>query len=289
MRFEHYRTEDYRAVCDFLIALNREDKRHINWNWARFEWMSEHPEFDRAAAGSIGLWRDGGRVVGAAIYDMYFGEAFCGVLPGYAALYPEVLAYAWEHLRDDAGLGIAICDDCGDEIAAAQAAGFVKDERTETVMSLPLDGFSAAELPAGFHIESLDPAAEPEEFQWLLWQGFDHGCDRAVFEREDPIVPQVRKHLDPALSLTAADEKGERAAYCCLWYAQGTDYAYVEPVCTVPSYRGRGVGKALVGEALVRARALGAKTAYVISDQDFYARLGFRQAYHYTFYHKDRC
>ncbi|MDO5138053.1 MAG: GNAT family N-acetyltransferase, partial [Oscillospiraceae bacterium] len=77
--FRHFKNEDYEAVCEFLIELNRNSKDHINWNWARFEWMYEHPEFDKSSIGSIGLWTDSDRIVGAAIYDMYFGEAFCGV------------------------------------------------------------------------------------------------------------------------------------------------------------------------------------------------------------------
>ena len=89
--FQHYRDEDYEAVCDFLIELNRQDKTHVNWNWARFEWMAEHPEFDKSARASIGLWRSEDKIVGAAIYDMYFGEAFCGTLPECEALYPEIL------------------------------------------------------------------------------------------------------------------------------------------------------------------------------------------------------
>ena len=36
--FRTYRDEDYEAVCDFLIELNQQDRTHINWNWARFEW-----------------------------------------------------------------------------------------------------------------------------------------------------------------------------------------------------------------------------------------------------------
>ena len=76
MEFRHYRDADYESVCDFLIELNRDSREHIHWNWARFEWMIEHPEFDKSLKGAIGLWRDGERVVGAAIYDMYFGEAW---------------------------------------------------------------------------------------------------------------------------------------------------------------------------------------------------------------------
>ena len=46
------------------------------------------------------------------------------------------------------------------------------------------------------------------------------------------------------------------------------------------------LAKALLYEAMRRARALGAKTAYVISDQVFYEKLGFRKDRHYTFYWK---
>ncbi|MBQ1377250.1 MAG: GNAT family N-acetyltransferase [Lachnospiraceae bacterium] len=284
--FRNYREEDYDSVCDFLIELNRSDKRHINWNWARFEWMSEHAEFDKSAASSIGLWWSADRIVGAAIYDMYFGEAFCAALPEYETLYPEILKYAYQELKDDSGLGIAISDDNKKEIEAAEAAGFSQDEQDETIMRLDLDCLISSDLPEGFSFYELDPAAEPEAFQWLLWQGFDHGEDREAFEREDPVVPQNRRHLNKRLSLTAVSPEGEKAAYCCVWFHQNTDYAYVEPVCTVPSFRGRGIASALLSEALKRAKALGAQEAYVISDLPFYEKLGFEKVQHYTFYWK---
>ena len=286
MEFRTYREEDYEAVCAFLIALNETDRRHINWNWARFEWMYEHPECDKSLLGTIGLWFDGDAVVGAAIYDMYFGEAFCAALPAYRALYPEILRYAYDALKDDAGLAVAIPDDCPDEIEAAEAQGFAPTDQDETVMSITLDGAPAAALPEGLHIEEPDPVKNAEALQWLFWQGFDHGTDREEFAREEQIEPQVRRHLNPHLGLAAADETGAYAAFCCLWYDSRTDYAYVEPVCTIPSYRKKGVAKALLSEAMHRAHALGAKRAYVISDQEFYERLGFLKERHYTFYRK---
>ena len=286
MRFIPYSEQYYQAVCDYLIALNRDDKRHINWNWARFEWMAAHPEFDKSAIGSIGLWLDGETVVGAAIYDMYFGEAFCGVLPGYETLYPEILEYSCKELKDDSGLGVAVRDDNAAEINMLIQAGFSPADQTETIMSMALDDPLPVHLPDGLRIAELDPVQEPEEFQWLLWQGFDHGTDKDEFRRKDTIIPQIRPHLDPRLSLTAKDAAGENAAYCCLWYSQKTDYVYVEPVCTVPAYRGKCIAKALLYEALNRAHALGAKKAYVISDSAFYEKLGFTKQYQYTFYWK---
>ena len=286
MDFRTYQDTDYEAVCRFLIALNREDRRHVNWNWARFEWMYEHPGFVKETRKAFGLWWEKGSIVGAAICDMYFGEAFCGVLPEYAALYPQVLDYAWAALKDDAGLGIAICDDNAGEIEAAAAKGFVRAEQRETILSLPLDRALSAELPAGFITTEPDPVKDACALQWLFWQGFDHGNDRAQFEREEQIVPRIRKHFNRNLGLAAADPSGELAAICCLWYHPDTDYAYVEPVCTIPAHRGKGLAKALLCETLNRARALGAKKAYVISDLDFYTKIGFRREFSCSFYWK---
>ena len=286
MEFRHFTENDYDAVCGFLLALNGSDRSHINWNWARFEWMYEHPEFDKSLISSIGLWIERERVVGAAIYDMYFGEAFCGVLPGYEAFYPEVLDYAYRELRDDEGLALAICDGNAAELAAVQAAGFAPIEQTETIMSIDLDGQLSTELPEGLTLAELDQVEDLEALLWLFWQGFNHGSDRAEFESTEDFTPHPRKHFNKTLSLAVVDAAGESVSYCGLWYLPGTDYAYVEPVCTVPAWRGRGVARALIFEALNRARALGAKRAYVISDQAFYEKLGFSKTFGYTFHRK---
>ena len=287
MEFRNYKHEDYEAVCDFLIELNREDKSHINWNWARFEWMYDHPEFDKDLINSIGLWFDKGKIVGAAIYDMYFGEAFCGALKEYHSIYPEILDYAYNNLSDESGLGIAICDDCFDKIKAAENLGFIKAEQTEDIAVIILGkNYNSS---SDYTVTELDPEKELYDFQWLIWQGFDHGSDKSVFEKEGYITPQTdcfRRHFDPRLSLAAINKSGEKASYCCLWYSDKTDYAYVEPVCTVPSHRGKSAAKAVIFEALNRAKSLGAKKAYVLSDMEFYKRLGFEQDKHFSFYWK---
>lgn len=282
-----FRESDYEAVRQFLMELSRDTKQYINWNWARLEWMYAHPEFDREPMGEIGLWWDGSRVVGAAIYDMYFGEAFCGVLPEYEALYPEVLAYAWEHLRDEAGLAIAVCDENEGLIRLLTEQGYRKDTQDETILEIQMDEVAECPVPEGFRTECFDPAAEPYRFQWLLWRGFDHGMDRAEFEQAERIVPQIRPNLKKELSVAAVNEAGESCAYCCVWYDEACGYAYVEPVCTAPDCRGKGLGRLVVTRALRQAGKLGAKNTFVISDQPFYYALGFRESRHFTFYRRN--
>lgn len=91
-------------------------------------------------------------------------------------------------------------------------------------------------------------------------------------------------HLNSYLHLVAVNEDGEYVAYCGCWYNPKTDYAYVEPVCTIPRYRKKGIANALVLEALKRCYSEGAKKAYVISDLPFYKNLGFVQHSRHNFY-----
>lgn len=289
IRFKNFTEDDYEAVCAFLIELNRENRNHINWNWARFEWMYGHPEFDSSRMNAFGLWQDGDKIAGAAIYDMYFGEAFCAALPGYEALLPEILDYARRELRDDSGLGIAICDNALREIGTAERAGFVKTDQTETMMKMDTDRTFPAKLPGGFSFSELDiPKEDIKEIQWMFWQGFDHGEYRSEFEADfaenGNIEVKERRHFDPYLSVAAVGPSGEKVSYCCLWYDRRTDYAYLEPLCTIPSLRGKGIAKAVVYEALNRVKRLGAHRVYVISDMPFYEKLGFKKDRRFTFY-----
>ena len=286
IEFRKYREQDYQAVCDFLITLNEPDKRYINWNWARFEWMYEHPEFDKDSIEYIGLWWNHDKVVGAAMYDMYFGEAFCGVLPEYKELYKEVLLYAQEKLSDEDGIAIAIEDNDADKLQIAKDLEFEEIDQTENIMFCLLQGNREYVLEEDITISEFDPGKNPYQFAWLMWQGFDHGTDRDEFEREDNHIKQVRPHLNTNLSLTAVNKQNEPVAYVSLWYDDRTDYAYIEPVCTVPEYRGKGIAKALLFEAFNRVHRMGANSAYVISDMDFYSKLGLTNYKHYTFYRK---
>ena len=161
-------------------------------------------------------------------------------------------------------------------------------EKKETIMELSLDRDFSSNLPEGLQLREMDQIADRDALEWLFWQGFDHGDDREAFERSRDHVPHVRRHFNKALCLSAADPSGEPVSHCSLWFHPDTDYAYVEPVCTIPGYRGKGIAAALLSEAFSRAKALGAKKAYVISELPFYEKLGFEKAQFYSFYRKEK-
>ena len=287
MKQKAFEPKDYQSVCDFLIELNQDSREHINWNWARFEWMYEHPLFDKTLLSRIGLWMDHEKVVGVAIYDMFLGEASVLALPEYAYLYHEILEYAYRQLSDDEGLKVAIPDGNALETTLAIEAGFTKTDQIETIMSIDLDNPFQVPSKRGMRFVHLDPVKDYDELCWLFWQGFDHGNDKEECKRENTVRGNPRVHYNPYLAVSVLWED-KYVGHCSLWYSDKTDYAYVEPVCVIPEYRGKGVGKAMIYEALNRARSLGAKKAYVISDMEFYENLGFKKEMQYAFFQKGK-
>ncbi len=283
MEFKRFEPSDYEKVFDFLIKLNEKSTDHINWNWARFEWMYEHPMFDKTLMSRIGLWIDNDEVVACAIYDMFLGEGSVLVLPEHYSLYKEVLDFAYENIKDDDGFKVAVADDNELEIKLVTDDGYQKIDQTETMMCIDLDKTLEVNLKEGMSFAYLDPIDDYDELCWLFWQGFDHGGDKEECMKENTIKGGARPHFNPRLSVTIkCDDK--YVAHCSIWYSDKTDYAYVEPVCVIPGYRNKGIAKAMIYEALNRVRELGAKKAYVISDMGFYERLGFKVVKRYTFY-----
>ena len=285
--FRKFNDSYYETVRTFLIELCQNDLTHINWNWARWEWMYHHPDFDREAIDKIGLWFADEVLVGAAIYDHYFGESFFAVKAGHEELESDILNYMVENLSDENGLGIAVNDN---DIRTAELLtkyGFTIHEQTENILELEIDKFDfVTSTDKRLSLKNLDTEKDLCKHHEMLWKGFDHQgglpLDEETLDKQRIMLSAP--HINAKTHIAAVNESSEFVSYCGLWYDADTDYAYVEPVCTAPDYRGKGIAKLVISEALKNAHALGAKKAYVISDIEFYKRLGFKQHSHYTFY-----
>ncbi len=93
----------------------------------------------------------------------------------------------------------------------------------------------------------------------------------AVFDND--IEPALARDFlaDPHHHIAVAIDKGVVVAF-----ASGVDYIhpdkarelFVNEVGTAPTHRDRGLGKAVLGALLARARAVGCKIAWVLTDTD---------------------
>ena len=149
-------------------------------------------------------------------------------------------------------------------------AGF-ENQHLQSVLELDLSRNLSFQLPQGYYLNAPDSNIDIWQWRLVIYHGFDH---EGILQEPGEEVAKAGKHLEiPEYIKVFAIKDGEYAAHCGVWY-NGGNTAYIEPVATVPEHRGKGLGRAVVYEAVNRAKERGAKRAIVLSDQDFYKRLG---------------
>ena len=120
-------------------------------------------------------------------------------------------------------------------------------------------------LPDGFVVRSMGGDEDLPARSLASWRAFhpgesDDGCDRTGdWYRNVQRSPTYRRDLD--VIVVAAD--GEIASFCVCYYDAPSRSGVFVLAGTATDYQRRGLGKAVMSEALRRLRALGATDAYV--------------------------
>ena len=284
MTFRTYsgdRTEagDYGKLHDFLV-----ESGNTEYPYARFDWMMTNwPYLEDRYLERIGLWEDGGKILGAVLFDHSLDVLFPLVLPGYESLYPAMYDYAKEHMvREDHPEFLIYARDTDTALQKALTGkGMVPTDEIESVAAFDLSvEIPAPNISAGFHITSLAEHRDYRQYMKCLFRGFGHEENGEIFSFTEENQANCAKayercHVDLSLKLSVVDRDGMYAAHAGAWYDKASRIALVEPVCTIPEYRRMGLAREAVFEGLRRVRAMGAKIAVVGSDQPFYYALGF--------------
>lgn len=280
--FRHYTnqmrfTEDFHKVFDFLVRINSERIDTPNFLWGRWEWMFSLPYLDTSCLSRIGIWEDGGQIVALATYESVIGEAYFCIDSRYGHLKCEMLDYARNNLCKDGAFRALISDEDKEFQRIAVGQGFRPTQKKECIAQIDISRALSYQLPDGYTISSLADDYDLRKLQRATWRGFDHPGEPPDTE-QDMLEQQIAgsgPHRNETLNMKVVAPNGDYASYCGMWHLPGTEYALVEPVCTDPTYRKLGLGKAAVLEAVKRCGKLGAKVAYVGSSQQFYYNIGF--------------
>ena len=261
--------EQYQDIYQFLLEAGKLDYNE-HFHWGRFEWMHAHSFLDEDKLTRIVLFKDeNGAIVGLITYDTSYDDR--GYLI-HTSSEKSLLERMIETVLESEGLGAVMKVNAKDAVLCRmlREKGFEKKHKCGSVLSLDLSNSLEYDMPDAYTMSPRGFAADPWQYQLVIHRGFEN--DGIPEKWEDAFLKRI-PHGNEDLK-TFAIAHNEYCAHCGLWYTTGVT-AYVEPVATVPEHRKQGLAKAAVYEACTRAKALGAKRAIVLSDQEFYYRIGF--------------
>ncbi|MDD3411572.1 MAG: GNAT family N-acetyltransferase [Eubacteriales bacterium] len=242
---------------------------------------------DQTHAHHDAIWEQGGEIVAFCFYESRPGVAYFNVDPTVAAkLADELIDHAEAELTDAKG-AVALQLFAGQDalIAAAKKRGY---RLTETHVDALFDLRKPLEhpLPAGFRF--VDPARiDLAKAMLCCWKGFDHEAEGPWDGDADPgLRTALTPNATPQYYVAVEhEETGEYVCWAGMWWTPENKLAYMEPLCTVPAFRHRGLAAAALSEMARRMRPLGA-TWMTGGANPFYTRIGYEPAIEWRKYAK---
>ena len=155
------------------------------------------------------------------------------------------------------------------------------------------------ELPEGYHFVKPEDV-DAVKLSKLCWYGFGHG-ERGEFVDYDKYDDSLdwtpaKSHKDimgdimaPSMHSTheydviIADENDEYVCFSGMWWIPENKLAYMEPLCTAPEHRRKGLAAAALTRHYRRMKALGA-THMTGGEDPFYGKIGYGNGSHWTFW-----
>ena len=280
--------EDFSRVGSFLVETYQPLRQPSNWLQPRWEYMHYLcvPFFGltRADLERIGIWEDQGRIVGVVHFEARLGQAYFQEHPDYPHLKADMLDYAEANLSalspdGEWSLRAFVRDSDHQFESIVRARGYCENKDAGECMSrldlrTPLP---VAAIPDGFRVKSQAEDDDRVKINRVLHRGFDHPGEPPESQLEVRRRLEEAPHFRKELVIVAESPQGDFVSYCGVWYENDNRFALVEPVATDPAFRGLGLGRVCVLEALRRATEIGATVAYVGTDMPFYLSFGFKR------------
>ncbi len=259
--------EQYQEIYRFLLKAG-ECAYNEHFPWGRFDWMQIHTMLEEEKLTKILLFRDvQGEIIGMATHDTFYDDrVYLLHTTSDKALLCQIVDAVLE--SEDGTVAIKANSKDAALIEVLREKQFEMTGRDNTLLELDLSHTLQYQLPDGYTINAESDAMDPWQYQLVIHKGFDNEGIPEPWD-EEVLTREVHSPIR-----TFAIHGAEYCAHCGLWYTEGKT-AYVEPVATVPEHRKKGLAKAAIYEACNRARSMGAKRATVLSDQEFYYRIGF--------------
>ena len=288
---QHITTQNFRILCDFMDVRNFSTEIYDQY-WRNgvpapiLEYALSSTWMDTYYTHRWRIWKDGGKIAALVFYENPVSDTYISLRPGYEALADELAAYAASDMPKKNGKNrLVLFAGQSALMEAAKRAGYVRtggciqrgfDFRKPLIHPLP-EGFRFVES------EKLDAAKIAE----CCWKGFDHEAAEGPWDGEYESVLRLMAtpHTTYNYDVAIENDRGEYVCFAGMWWTPENHLAYMEPLCTVPQYRRRGLAAAALSELCRRMKPLGA--AHMTGGANpFYEKLGFDPCVGWTFWEK---
>lgn len=288
---------DFLLVRDFLKENLTVNNKPVNWGLERWNWCRFHPmmfqETDPAQTAKnlktfdenirLGLG-DNGEIqalvntelpcdIGVAHFQhSQEGDKFLDAL----------FEYAEENLGDKKSKTIKayIYDHDTTLQKAAEKHGWkINPDCKDHTAEYPIRNLPIKNLPPGFEISTMAEKGNYAQRCRLNGLGFNHSDPKEWSTPAEYREMQKAPDYHPEFDLFIKTKEGEYVTGCIFWYDDYNKAITFEPVCTIPEYRRKSLGRELLLEGIRRGADLGATRAYVGSSQEFYKAVGFEMKY----------
>jgi mycothiol synthase len=266
-----FREDDYQAVRRLLIDCLPITAPGFLWEvrrWDGSRFYQPDPAFDPRWERDARAWEDrAGRLV-AVVHADGPGEVHLQVHPAHRDLEAEMVAWAEDRLTVGAGdrrrlvTPVREYDRARQLLLAARGWQRTVDWGVTRWLRFGTRPLVPSAAAAGYTVRSLRPGEQEDALRIaaLLNGAFGRTLHDApeflTFERHAP-------DYDAALHLVAVAPDGSFAAHVGITVEPVNRLAIVEPVCTHPDHRRRGLARALLHRGLELARQAGATQACV--------------------------
>jgi len=292
--------KDMDLVWDFFTQIYDRDKGDLGAPFFEHaiasSWMDSSYSFlDR-------IWFDGDKVVAFVFYESPVTDIHFRVRRGYEFLADELIDYAittMPHFDNKQQFVLFGGQEFLKEAAAKRGYKMVFEYEDKV---FDFKNELNYELPEGYHfVDEKDP--DIVKISKLCWYGFDHG-DKGEFKDWDKYDDSLEwtpakshkdgysqfmspsPHSTHRYDIVIADENEEYVCYSGMWWVPENHLAYMEPLCTHPDHRRKGLAAAALTAHYRRFKKMGA-THMTGGGDPFYEKIGYGKGPHWTIWNKE--
>lgn len=277
---------DHMDIYQFMIEIYEKD--WSNGVPAPFlEYALSSDWMDKGYTYKNRIWFDGETIVGFVFTENPVTDIYFSLRPGYEEIAEEMVAYADEHMPNfEQKKQLVIFKGQDAIMKAAQELGYAKVGEAIDMQydfAKPLE----YELPEGFRFVPIG-MHDVEKIGECCWKGFDHEAEEGPWHGDARNCYQLCQapHATVEYDVVIENEAGEYVCFAGIWWTPENKLAYMEPLCTVPEYRKRGLASAALSELYRRMKPLGA-THMTGGFVPFYEKIGYHPAVTWTFWKKE--